>query len=173
MAQATSYQLVILGPGAAATGPRLEADVRARLREIGDHLEENLRVLDGAEIDSLARTMPAVAVYFGGDLPRDEDAVGKLTRHSVPILPVVDELKGYTSKTPAALHGVNGMEIGAGEPDLSALASLVLENLSAAAPHPSAFPELSPQRLNAHRAPTPGGLRRRRIRHLPGHELGA
>ena len=130
MLPATSYQLIILGSGAAEFGARIEADLRARLRDIGDHLEDDLRVLRPAEVNSLTRTMPAVAVYFGGDESADVDAVDELLRHSIPILPVVDDLKGYTSKTPSGLHGVNGMAIGTGTADLSALVSVVLENLS-------------------------------------------
>jgi hypothetical protein len=124
------YQLVLLGAGRAAHGASLADAVKQRLAEIGDDLSGALRVVESSDIGAIVPNAPIVAVYFGNDPAVDQVEVQKLAADAVPVLPVVDDLDGYTAKTPAILHPINGLAVRWSAPDYTELANLILENLA-------------------------------------------
>src|SRR5882757_3305322 len=118
------YQLVLLGAGRAVHGPALADTVKQRLAEIGDDLVGALRVVEASDIGAIVPNAPIVAVFFGNDPAVDHAEVQKLAADAVPVLPVVDDLDGYTAKTPAILHPINGLAIRWSAPDYTELANL-------------------------------------------------
>lgn len=124
------YQIVLLGAGRLIHGPALADAVKQRLAEIGDDLVDALRVIEPTDIGTIVPNAPIVAVYFGNDPAVDQAEVQKLAADAVPVLPVVDDLDGYTAKTPAILHPVNGLAIRWSAPAYTELTNLILENLA-------------------------------------------
>ena len=128
MLNISRYEIGILGAGAVFLGGRLRTEIVNRVSELGDNLSGSLRFFEaGEEPDSRS---PAVAVYFGRDDFTDATAVVKLLAASVPILPVVSDLKKFNSQVPPALGRINGTTLDFEQPDFSEIVNLVLENLS-------------------------------------------
>jgi hypothetical protein len=123
------YQVVLIGAGRVTHRSGLTDAVKQRLAEIGDDLAAALRIIEPPDIGTIVLNAPIVAVYFGNDPAVDQMEVQKLVADAVPVLPVVDDLDGYTAKTPATLHPINGLAIGWSAPDYTELANLILENL--------------------------------------------
>lgn len=123
------YQLVVLGGRRADWAAPLVELVRRRLAEIGEDLEDALKVLGPENLTELVRTSPAMAVYLGCDQATHAAQVSDLMEAAVPVIPVVEDLERYRDDTPEVLHPVNGVAIGKA-PDFGELANLVLENLS-------------------------------------------
>lgn len=123
------YQLVLLGGLVAQCGDQLADTVRARLSDIGTDVSASLLVLSAADLTSLSPTAPSVAAYLGNDTTTHRSELVKLKDASVPVLPVVVSLEGFSNHVPDILAGVNGIAVGE-ELDFTETANVILENLS-------------------------------------------
>jgi hypothetical protein len=125
------YNVAFLGPGAAAYRDALQRTLAKRVAELGDDLASLVAFLDGRQALRREPTTPIVAVYFGhlSAAPSDVDVLRDLRAAAIVIIPVVADLKQYTSHTPSELHTINGYSPPAEDADLDGLANLVLENL--------------------------------------------
>ena len=124
-----AYQIVLLG----ARG--------ARRRRIIDKIHTNLatlgldrdcyQILEDGESDDRDRKAATAAIFFGFDGAVNQiwpEVVG-LVDDTIPIIPVVDALSGYTMKVPDLLKSVNGKSCNSDAEEIEVV-TLILENLS-------------------------------------------
>lgn len=126
------YQIVVLGPGAGAQRPHLEASVQKRAADLSPDVRENVVFFDVQNRRNRRGGLPTVGVYFGGtehNNPEDISALNELLGEAVVIVPVVDQLSSYPDLTPPELHPINGVERNPSDPTLGVITNLVLENL--------------------------------------------
>lgn len=125
------YQIFILNALNHRNGGVLKNTLRERVSDLGLDPDEVLTFLEPSETGRYDTHSPAAAAYFGGKSydPGLNSAVDQLMADGVPIVPVVEHLKGYRSQIPARLHPVNGFEWSAADPQMEGIAALLLENL--------------------------------------------
>jgi len=129
MAVPSPYQVIILGPGEPAHAVALRVGIQKRVAELGDDVSALLVFLGPSTLLDAVATGPLVAVFLGGDTTTDAAGAADLVARSVPVLPVVADIRRFSSLTPPALRPVNGMEVDWNAPDFTEVVNLVLENL--------------------------------------------
>src|SRR5271163_2991484 len=124
------YQLGILGTPKSAERAVLVQSIQAMIEPFGLSIDAGVDVLAPDACLTRDPKSAFAAVYFGGgDDAESLKAVDALVHDNVPIIPVVDELKGFSTKVPPALQAANGMALGAAGTNLEALAAAILECL--------------------------------------------
>jgi hypothetical protein len=126
------YQVAVLSVGADDLADTLRHTLMTSINDL--RIQPDLvRFYDEASIGGRDRKSPTVAAYFGVSTPPRPPAtagLADLLKDAVTIVPVVPDLSHFNDFVPDELQGVNGMEVRADDPELSRVASVLLENLN-------------------------------------------
>jgi hypothetical protein len=124
------YQLVFLGSTNKYTS-NIISTFKSRVKELGV-LQNLISYLNAKNFDTKYQSnLPTVGIYFGNESGtfKDESQLLFLLNDSNIILPVVQNIKKYTSCTPTILHPINGFELKS-KANIDALVNHILEGLS-------------------------------------------
>ncbi|WP_400194257.1 toll/interleukin-1 receptor domain-containing protein [Hymenobacter sp. B81] len=126
------YQVALLGEVGSADMAALQADLLARVAELGIDPSTHVKILYADTLNSFVESAPLVAVFFGTPtLPADAiEAAQKVVDAGFMIIPVVNNLTSYQSLVPECLYPVNGLELKAASGGIAAITSVVLEVLN-------------------------------------------
>jgi hypothetical protein len=126
------YQIITFEPGRRGRNEALRAVVTERFRDLNIDLETMVAFLsDRADLMPDPKA-PAVAVYFGGEVPADDAVRACLRRllvNSITVVPVVDDLGRFQQLVPEELHPINGLAFNTAAPNYEAIAGRLLEAL--------------------------------------------
>ena len=126
----TPYQVILLGAGVATHGGAFQTLCNLRLEQIASSLASVVRYHRSNGLNDLVKTAPTVVVYLGGDTQVDANVVAGFVDEAVPVVPVVADLKRFSTETPPSLHGINGTSVDWVAPDFTEVVNVVLENLA-------------------------------------------
>jgi TIR domain len=123
------YQIGILGSPSVAHAKALNDTIRSAIEPFKLEIGTGLDLVDPVSCLTRDQKQAFAAVYFGGATPDSNSlkAVTELMRQNVPIIPVVDELTGFSTKVPEALCAANGLQISNAGPRFEVLAAALLE----------------------------------------------
>lgn len=123
------YQIGILGNPQDIHRLALRESIQEMIQPFGLSLAAGLDLLDPAACLTRETKAAFAAVYFGG-VPPDRDlldALADLVRGNRPVIPVVEDLRTFSSNVPPILGSANGMALRTAGPKLEALAAALLE----------------------------------------------
>lgn len=126
----SAYHVFIIG-GTSTEASTLARTFAARLRDLGLPPAHASFQRNPALSTLAAHTAPAAGVFFGGqarDRSLDELAT-KLCSEGIFVLPVVDDLAGYSAQVPPCLHPINGAQKDLLDPDMHRITEVLLERL--------------------------------------------
>ncbi len=127
----TKYQLITIGAQQPLKTEIVQTFVM-RVEELGLS-KDALSIIDALNFDiDYKPNAPSVALYFGENGATnfsDIHLLKKLQRDAVFIVPVVVNLKNFSSSTPAELRGINGFAL-TSHTEVDALVNRILEGLS-------------------------------------------
>lgn len=127
----TKYQILFLGQ---INGFRkqIEQLFLKRLTELGLR-KSNISIFDAAGFSKYKSNAPSVCIYFG-DTSKSKDlhSITTLLNDACLIIPVVQDIKGFSSQVPDAIRPINGFELNNDNAPakIPALVSRMLEGLS-------------------------------------------
>jgi hypothetical protein len=121
------YELAILGNVTPDNRQRLTDTLRNVIDDFGLVLGVELLVHDGASVVGRNKRAAFAAVYFGGDITADHEAVQELLRESAPVIPTVAIDGNFGSQIPDFLQFSNGLKRRADDPNMTELAAALLE----------------------------------------------
>lgn len=124
------YQLGILGRPPGGEYAALLATIDGMIAPFGLKLGGGVDLLDPKGCPTRDSKAAFTALYFGG--PEDPESTAilpDLLQANVPIIPIVDELTGFSAKVPASLRAANGVELKGAGPKFEAIAAATLECL--------------------------------------------
>lgn len=124
------YQIVVFGDdGAEASNFREQLAAQFNELQIDHRL---LRFATGSDVATLDPRAPMVGVYFALSPSRhvSDPNLTRMLADGHTVVPVVRDLKEFSTFVPTALGAINGFEISSSDPDLIRLCDVVLENLS-------------------------------------------
>jgi len=127
----TLYQVAILGPKSSTKTPHFKGALKARCERAGFDFA-TISILEGRSVSAHDRKLPISAIYFGDrSAPptlADIENIKTLQTLSTFILPVVPDLKSFTSSVPEQLKPINGMELRS-DTDMEIVARRTFESL--------------------------------------------
>lgn len=126
----SKYQLVILG-NVGAYKSQIVRTFQSRVNDLGISLDSVI-VLDESDFHKYYKAnAPTIAIYFGGIVANEstKSIVDILISNSNLILPIVDDLDGYSAKVPEPLTFINGFAM-PNEDGIEIVISRVLEGLN-------------------------------------------
>ena len=123
------YQLGIIGTPDAGTRAVLINSIAEMIKPFGLVIGNEVELLNANDCLTRDQKTAFAAVYFGGTPTESQSlkAIDALVRQNAPVIPVVDDLKNFSSKVPPALKGANGITLGAAGPNQEGLAAALLE----------------------------------------------
>jgi TIR domain len=123
------YQIGILGTPQVACRTALLECIQGMIQPFGLALGAGLDVLDPAACLTRDAKAAFSAVYFGGASsdPDSVEALTALVRENNPVIPVVEDLRTFSSNVPPVLQRANGMALGMAGQNFEALAAALLE----------------------------------------------
>ena len=123
------YQIGILGNPQDAHQAALRESIQEMIQPFGLSVGAGLDLLDPAACLTREPKAAFAAVYFGGasSEPDSLEALSDLVHGNHPVIPVVEDLKTFSSNVPPILRSANGIALGAAGPNLEALAAALLE----------------------------------------------
>jgi hypothetical protein len=125
------YQFSILGSPKEGEISQLCETIQELIAPFGLGIGSGVNLLSAEDCLTRAPKSAFAAVYFGrpNPSPASLEAINTLIRENLPIIPVVGDLREFSSNVPPALRAANGMALGAAGPKLERLATAVLECL--------------------------------------------
>src|SRR5215471_13927968 len=123
------YQIGILGSPQAAHQAALRQSIQEMIHPFGLSIGDGLDVLDPAACLTREPKAAFSAVFFGGP-PFDQDSLQALTtlvHGNHPVIPLVEDLRTFSSNVPSILRSANGMALATAGTNLEALAAALLE----------------------------------------------
>jgi hypothetical protein len=123
------YQIGILGTPQDDYQVALRTSIQNMIQPFGLSIGAGLDILDPTACLTREPKAAFAAVYFGGAFsePDSLEALTALVHGNHPVIPVVEDLKTFSSNVPPILRSANGMARGAAGPNLEALAAALLE----------------------------------------------
>jgi hypothetical protein len=121
------YELAILGSATAADRHRLSATIEAMIGDFGMTLGADVVIHDAASIQTRDVRAAFAAAYFGGAPSGDVEPARALVVASAPVIPTVAPDQQFGALIPDFLQSANGLTRRDDDPDMTALASALLE----------------------------------------------
>jgi hypothetical protein len=121
------YELAILGSPAPEERARLKATLSRMVGDFGLALGTDVIVHDGVEVLSRDKRAAFAAVYFGTQPQADVEAAQELVREVAPVIPSVGAQADFAASVPKFLESTNALRRRPDDPDLTELASALLE----------------------------------------------
>ena len=121
------YELAILGDVTDAERLRLIETIRELVGDFGLSIGADVIIRDGASVGSRDRHAAIAATYFGGNASPDLPSVDELIGSSVPIIPTLASAGDFATQIPRQLHFLNGLRRRADDPNMTELATALLE----------------------------------------------
>ena len=121
------YQFSILGSPKEGEISQLCETIQELIAPFGLAIGSGVDLLSAEDCLTRAPKSAFTAVYFGraNSGPTSVEAINALVRENLPIIPVVDDLREFSSNVPPALRAANGMALGAAGPKLERLATAI------------------------------------------------
>jgi TIR domain len=126
----TDFIAIVIGAHGDPRRVELEKDLRDRTTGLNES-NERLDLIDQSNADSIPAGAHAVAVVFCRKGTYDSSEVGAIAecrRRDIPIIPVVENLRDFTTVAPKEVADFNGFELD-DIADVGELAGLMLESL--------------------------------------------
>lgn len=125
----TDFFAIIIGAKEDSRRARLVKELRSRTRNLRES-GERLDIVGQSRINSVPVDAHAVAIVLcrRGMGTSETDAIAAAKKRSVPIIPVVADLRTFTTVAPQGVTEFNGFEL-SDPADIGELAGLVLESL--------------------------------------------
>lgn len=121
------YELAILGSATAADRHRLSATIEAMIGDFGMTLDADVVIHDAASIQTRDVRAAFAAAYFGGIPLGDVEQARELVVASAPVIPTVAPGQQFGAVIPDFLQSANGLTRRDDDPEMTALASALLE----------------------------------------------
>lgn len=121
------YELAILGCPSSDERQRLTTTLNDLVDEFGLILGREVIVHDGASLPDRDKFAACAAAYFGGDTPIEVEPARKLLAASVPVIPTISADGEFGRQIPASLQPANGLKRRADDPNMTELATALLE----------------------------------------------
>jgi hypothetical protein len=126
----TKYQIALFSNGAEGRLATLRDTLSSQLRELGINADA-VSFLDEAEIDTRDRKAPTVATFLSeSPNPATRGSIVELVKSDSMVVPVVKDLKHFSSFVFDELRGINGMEFRPDDPQMNRVAAVLMEGLS-------------------------------------------
>lgn len=123
----SAYELAILGSVSAAERATLSATLARLIEEFALQVGSDVVLHDAASIEGRDRHAAFAAAYFGGSAVEDAVIVADLVKASAPVIPTVGPKGDFDAGIPEILRSANGLRRRADDPDLTELATAMLE----------------------------------------------
>jgi len=123
------YQLILIGNKSAFLND-IKKSISINAQELGLN-EESILILDAKNFWSqYISNVPTFGLYFGDNEGKFKhlNILSKLIKDANLILPIVQDIRKFTSHTPNKVHGINGFQL-ADNNDIEKLVSLIFEGL--------------------------------------------
>jgi hypothetical protein len=127
------YQIITFEPEPRGRSNALRMILEQRFRDFNIDLTTMVAFLGDRPDLVPDPKAPAVAVYFGSEVPADDAVRACLRRllvNSITVVPVVDDLGRFPHLVPQELHSINGLAFNTAAPNYEAIAGRLLEALS-------------------------------------------
>jgi len=121
------YELAILGSATADDRHRLSATIEAMIGDFGMTLDADVVIHDAASIQTRDLRAAFAAAYFGGIPLGDVEPARELVVASAPVIPTVAPGEQFGAVIPDFLQSANGLMRRDDDPEMTALASALLE----------------------------------------------
>lgn len=121
------YELAILGAATPSERDLLTATIDEKVGEFGLALNSEVIIHDGASLSGRNRNAAFAAVYFGGEVHLDLEAVLELIGASAPIIPLIVPGANFASVIPSILHAANGLSRRSDDTGMTEVATAMLE----------------------------------------------
>jgi hypothetical protein len=126
------YHFVLLADPGSTACDALKETIQRRVSELG--IDPNADIVLAAPADTASLDydrQPVVAAFFAAASRSAalDAAVDTLKARGVFVLPVVNDVTGYTSNVPTCLHSVNAHVVAADDHDLESVAQRLLEEI--------------------------------------------
>jgi hypothetical protein len=121
------YELAIIGNADGAVRSRLTTTLRDMVGDFGLGIGKDVVVHDGDSMLARDRHAAFAATYFGGNPGLHPAAVQAIVETSAPVIPTVGTDEDFRAGIPVALHASNGLRRRADDPQMTELASALLE----------------------------------------------
>ena len=126
----TKYQIALFSNGADGRIPILRDTLSSRLQELGIKADA-FSFLDETEIDTRDRKAPTVAAFLSeSPRPATHRGIVELVKNGSMVVPVVKDLKHFSSFVFDELRGINGMDFRSDDPQMNRIAAVLMEGLS-------------------------------------------
>src|SRR5438105_15892025 len=114
----TTYQIALFSHGADSLVPILRSTVARRVNDLGINCS-HITFLDDGTLESRDIKAPLVGAYLSlAQNPPTLKSVADLVIAGTMIVPVVPDLKSFSSYVFAEIRKINGMELRSEDPDL-------------------------------------------------------
>lgn len=121
------YELAILGCASPEERQRLIAELDKLVSEFGLTIGDDVLVHDVSTIADRDNHTAFAAVYFGGTRHIEVEPARKLLEVSAPVIPTIPADGDFGRQIPDALQPMNGLKRRADDPDMTELATALLE----------------------------------------------
>jgi hypothetical protein len=121
------YELAILGAAANADRLRLVKTICEMVGDFGLNMGADVVIHDGVGAANRDRHAALAAAYFGGAASMDLTAVDELIGSSIPVIPTIAATGNFAVQVPRQLHFSNGLRRRAEDPNMTELATALLE----------------------------------------------
>lgn len=123
------YELAILGDVSKDERDRLTSTLTSLIADFGLRVGESIMIRDADSLAERDTHAAFVATYFGRSAGGDLLAAQAVKDASLPIVPVIDPGREFTTEVPIFLQGSNGLKLRADDDDMTELATALLECL--------------------------------------------
>ena len=122
------YQVALLGEADANVRRQLTSTLLEMVEPLG--IKHEIEVTLSPTPFKPKNDYASVALFFGAlGLTADEVMLHSLMRQGTPVIPIVPDLRAFSTLVPKCLHAINGLELDASDTKLLRLATLALEVL--------------------------------------------
>ncbi|KWN76919.1 toll/interleukin-1 receptor domain-containing protein [Burkholderia ubonensis] len=121
------YELAVLGSATGVDRHRLSATIEAMIGDFGMTLGADVVIHDAASIETRDVRAAFAAAYFGGAPLSDVEPARALVVASSPVIPTVAPGQQFGAVIPDFLRSANGLTRRDDDPEMTALASALLE----------------------------------------------
>lgn len=121
------YELAILGAATLEERATLTATLTEFLSDFGLTLGDDVVVHCADTLSGRHKPAAFACAYFGGHSPQDIEAAQELIQASAPVIPTVAASADFNAQIPEFLQPINGLRRRDDDPEMTELASAMLE----------------------------------------------
>jgi hypothetical protein len=121
------YEIAILGSASPENRARLTETIRGMIEDFDLVLGQDVLIHDSTTVGQRDKGAAFAAVYFGGVPHVDVDLAKDLVRSSAPVIPTVATGASFGAEIPVVLQAANGLTRRNDDPEMTELASAILE----------------------------------------------